>query len=443
MRIQDTMATRDSDESPYESEVYQKSIRAFYPLSQCSFPSDLDATTGAIGQMTYLGELKPIQLDVCLAPGEQTVVSLGVFGKKFCSGGMVQISYGHVASSSDSLFCTRELSIPFLLTVVQALSFKNADLLHFAAASASDAISSPSVMAVTERSLSVEEIMMNPRLSTTIETADSESNTFLMTFDFHNAWDEPFKVTFEIYNGNSRLLTTDQDTLTPTSSSTTLLHAGVTKRIILPIARFFLPKSTIQRAVPTPSGKQFVVSKNLRAVPEGLRRALFWYKEHLIGGLETRGRLSNGRAGIACFREFELLPRFIPIMTSDSIQILGSFVEDENRSHLSESPVRVIFRCCSVTHTTSDIITPSTDQVLFIGSSNLLLETIPPKGTASVDTQVLFSGTGHFKIIAHAERIYEKKVAKVHSKYEAPEVDLEEVETVHWLKAGIFMNVVE
>lgn len=219
MKILDLMASGEPDESQYETEVYQKSIRAFYPLASVTFPESISSDSGAITQMTYVGDLVPIKLEVVLQPGEQVEIKLGVFGKRNCTGGEVSLSYGNVNSLEES-FYTRELCIPFLLTVVQSLSFRNVDLLHYA--DSKKAGESPSVMAVTERSLSVEEIMMNPRLSSTLVPENDSANTFLLTFDFRNEWDEPFKVTFDIFN--------DTTSSRASSSTTTLLHAGVTKR---------------------------------------------------------------------------------------------------------------------------------------------------------------------------------------------------------------------
>jgi hypothetical protein len=205
MRIIDLTVSNNADDSPmspYETEVYQTRIRAFYPLASVTTPVELSANTGAISQMTHIGELQPIKLDQELQPGDQMKIPLGVFGRKNCTGGQIQISYGYLTEAGSSeMFFTRELSVSFLLTVIPALSFRNPDVLHYSSsATPSD---SPSLMAVAERSLSVEEIMMNPRLSTTINDSIDESNTFILTFDLRNEWDEPFKVTFDIYNGTA------------------------------------------------------------------------------------------------------------------------------------------------------------------------------------------------------------------------------------------------
>ena len=62
---------------------------------------------------------------------------------------------------------------------------------------------------------------------------------------------------------------------------------------ILPIDTFVLPDLFYTRPIPAPTWKQFVIGKLKKtAVHEELnQKFLFWYKEVLIGGLETRGRV--------------------------------------------------------------------------------------------------------------------------------------------------------
>jgi Transport protein Trs120 or TRAPPC9, TRAPP II complex subunit len=69
-----------------------------------------------------------------------------------------------------------------------------------------------------------------------------------------------------------------------------MLHAGVTKRIILPVKKIELAKEITDQAIPTPAWKQFLAA-NHSAVGETMRRALFWYREALIGDLTSRGRI--------------------------------------------------------------------------------------------------------------------------------------------------------
>lgn len=106
----------------------------------------------------------------------------------------------------------------------------------------------------------------------------------------------------------------------------------------------------------------------------------------------------------------------------------------------------MIFRACPVQDSinTGVINYLDSNEILFIGSSSRLLDPIPPGGTMSFDMHVVFSTSGEFKMIAHAEQVREKRKAVVKkSKYEASEVFLEDIESIHWFKSGIRMIVLE
>lgn len=62
---------------------------------------------------------------------------------------------------------------------------------------------------------------------------------------------------------------------------------------ILPVKPFSLSPDIYNRAIPTPDWRQFVVGKVKKSSPkeESYRQMMFWYKESLLGGLETRGRI--------------------------------------------------------------------------------------------------------------------------------------------------------
>jgi hypothetical protein len=286
---------------------------------------------------------------------------------------------------------------------------------------------------------------------------------FLLTFDLHNEWDEPFKVVFDIFN--------DENDTNPTDSSTTIIHAGVTKRIILPISKIQLPKDMAKKPIPTAPGKQFVVSRSSQEYPEGLARALFWYKEELVGGLERRGRLvmrwscTNHRSGILSFRSFPMSPGFFAIIKADPIKIRGKFIEDDGvemvastrykcRSNhlcnlqweitnLSEVPTRLIFRVCPVEETSTGVTYHDSNQVVLIGSLSTLLPILQAGETTTVSQQLFFSQPGNLNVMAHVETIHTPKEVIKKSKYEAPEIVLEEVEGIQWFQPGIRVSIVE
>lgn len=155
VKIEDNMAPLESDSSAYEQDVFQKGLLAFYPLDAA-----LTGDTHILSDTTRVGELKPIKLDVELQPGDQLTYHIGLFGKRDCIGASIEISYGHV-EPLQQVFYTRDLVVPFLLTVVNALSYRNEDVLY------------------------------------------NQVNTkaFLLTFDLRNEWDDLFDIQFDIFDG--------------------------------------------------------------------------------------------------------------------------------------------------------------------------------------------------------------------------------------------------
>jgi hypothetical protein len=298
----------DSDETGYENEVYRASVKAFtYPVKDIQ---ESKADQGVVTQVTSCGPHTPIHIPISLGVGEELILPISVFGKKDCTGATITLNYGHVEEGKEGGFYTREVSVPILTTVVCAMSFRNVDVLH----------STKTIDQVPDTD-DVQDWMLHPRLSV---TKTKSENTFLLTFDLANEWDEVFQVSFEVYD----------DSPVPILTQTTLIHPNVTKRIILPITRITVPQDRVQQPIPTLPGKQFVVSE--KEYHEGLSRALFWYKEEFVGGLQRRGRLvmkwvgSNNRSGYLSFRSFQMTPAVLSIIKTDVIEILGTVLEDEH-----------------------------------------------------------------------------------------------------------------
>lgn len=90
------------------------------------------------------------------------------------------------------------------------------------------------------------------------------------------------------------LLTLDDEHTLPPQTFSTVVHPGFSKRVILPIKRIFIPVDIAEGGIPVPEWKQFVIGKSgkLSIEEEKRRRALFWYKEALIGGIGGGGRIN-------------------------------------------------------------------------------------------------------------------------------------------------------
>jgi hypothetical protein len=243
--------------------------------------SNEDIADGHIRKYTAIGKQKPHQVHGDLKPGEKRILKINAYGKLnwysflISTGATVTIQYGSVEpNSAESVFYTRTLAVPILITIGRPLHLRNAD--YLLVTHESENMSDPEK--IQEHSTIERRMSELPKLP-----LSSKSSYFFLTFDLSNTWNEPFDVSFQLY---------DEDDPTEISAqSTVVVHAGATKRIILPIKRILLEKHIAESAVPLPEGQQFIASKTA-FVGETLRRALFWYKQALIGDLVVHGKLA-------------------------------------------------------------------------------------------------------------------------------------------------------
>ncbi|KAL2915792.1 hypothetical protein HK105_204739 [Polyrhizophydium stewartii] len=327
--------------APYEQDIHVRSTRAFWldesdtaaAAMLLAEQAKLRPTESALGVVGRIAEPQGVRVPVTLAPGESVELVFGVFGKRDCTGATIVIDYANLenADRSDSVFYARQIVLPVLLTVQPVLAAYNVDfLLHSHDEQTLSGANSPLGAESAERSVpradSIGDMVIDPRLSDAVMDAmpsdDQVRTSFVLTFDLHNSWNEPLQVRFDMYEDDSSDL--------PTGTYRAIIHSGVAKRIILPLSRVRLPKSVVHQAIPTPSWKQYILDKTKVVTPEGeaLRRAVFWYREYLVGGLNHRGRIlahwrcSKDRFGVMQMRGFTITERMLHVLKSESISMV-------------------------------------------------------------------------------------------------------------------------
>ncbi|KAJ3078942.1 hypothetical protein HK102_004126, partial [Quaeritorhiza haematococci] len=258
------------------------------------------------------------------------------------------------STTNTDVFHTRQLMFPLMLTVHQGLQATNIDILLFSGTSPDSDFDSDDVKksqhqrhqqqqeqrhidadALTKsgRNLSLEELMVDPFGQEGHEVVkriphERVRDYCLFTFDLKNLWSHPFEVSFEIYD--------DEDQLAPSSVSTTIVHAGCTKRVILPIQRINLPETLVNLAIPTSDWRQHVVGKVRKftsKVEQRTRQAMFWYKEALVGGLKQPGLLvakwncSSDRAGQLNLRNLRLNNPMLNVLKMEQVSYSVRMIE--------------------------------------------------------------------------------------------------------------------
>ncbi|KAH6576807.1 hypothetical protein BASA62_001258 [Batrachochytrium salamandrivorans] len=336
---------RECDVDVSDSIKDSKAVAAYRNTDRALKP--LQSIFGVFGHVTLDAKGFMHRLDVDLQPGEYLELVFGVYGKRNCTGADLQFEYAcvdapHSAVSdsppSDPHFYTRLLIMPVLLTIQPVLTVHNVDfLLHsqdeLAAAqvvvgspgtedwnaNSSQDIDNSTMLAFGDMA---PEICQVDAVMDAVTDNDQVRLSFVLTFDVHNSWNEPFYLKFDLYE--------DDETDIPTSSYNATIHSGAAKRIILPLKRIRLPASVIEQSIPTPSWKQYILNKTALQSPEGeaLSRAIYWYREYLVGGLSHRGRIiihwncSKSRQGLLALRNFSLTRRMLHIVKSESISLV-------------------------------------------------------------------------------------------------------------------------
>ncbi|KAI8929144.1 transport protein Trs120 or TRAPPC9 TRAPP II complex subunit-domain-containing protein [Entophlyctis helioformis] len=477
----------------YEADIQNRSVRAFWIQSPATGTGTgtvaLNGDRLAADQSVYavfskIGDQRGERVDVRLGPGETLDISFGVYGKRDCIGAAIQIEYAQLDGSVDQTMYIRQIVLPVLLTVHPVLTTHNVDFLlhgHDDHALRSNhhhhqqqqqqqqqQQEAGGLVGGHQRAESAGELVLEPRLSDAVLDAipddDSHRATFVFTFDIHNAWNEPFSVQFDVYS--------DDETESPKTYSS-LIHAGVAKRIILPLPRMRLGKAVVETEVPTPEWKQYIKSsETMSPEDEALRRAVFWYREHLVGGVRGRGRVvgrwfcSRDRQGLLNLRGFTLTERMLHVLKSDSIGLAPLLSGDHAvrvrpdfytlRVHTCArlewritNLKNLYLRILPVQEDSHSVISTAVAPYMHIsGATTVALPVLAPGASHTHAITIRPATLARLRFVCHVEEIHRPakpsaSVAVKKSKYDVAPVVLGHIEKIHWDRDGVVVVAVE
>lgn len=206
------MVTPDSEgavqlpEDVYERDIFSHSLRVFW-LESVSIGDQMhSAEQGSfLNGFARVGPSKGERFRLRLLPGEKATLKTGLFGKRDCVGGSLIIEYGYIEPSlqleTEKSFHTRELRIPFILTVRSALVAKNMDFL--ALKLEENEKEAKAGVENQGRAFSSEDLILDPysdgpRRSDGSETV-TDSNECYFTFDMQNTWNASIEVVWDVY----------------------------------------------------------------------------------------------------------------------------------------------------------------------------------------------------------------------------------------------------
>jgi hypothetical protein len=93
------------------------------------------------------------------------------------------------------------------------------------------------------------------------------------------------------------------------------------------VKKLDLSVDAISNPIPIPQGKQFIVGQS--PIGETMRRALFWFREALIGGTILKGRIEanwcliGNRSGNLSLRSIYIEPPSLDVIKTQSVTCKG------------------------------------------------------------------------------------------------------------------------
>ncbi|KAJ7063346.1 TRAPP II complex [Mycena amicta] len=237
-----------------------------------------------------------------IPPGHKLTINVNCYGKVGCTTGTIHISYSYVKRPTAGLdptptvFHTRQLSYPVMVTVYHMLECQGMDILPFS--------SYPSDMEEPDE-----------------QYRANEAGWCLFSVEVRNTYGLPFEVSFERIQPAGKQRSTTSTTVSP----------GSTSRMVIPIKKFILSEAHISQPIPTLSDRQFVVTKSkLSKEQERAQRELFWYREELFKCIRGRWREAGGtRAGDLSLRQQRMTLPMLETLRTETASIYMSLHRQE------------------------------------------------------------------------------------------------------------------
>jgi hypothetical protein len=316
-RIQQALAEKsNSPAETYELELMLSKKRAFAWRRPQAQGSSLRTPLTDNG-VTQIDTNVPIDRKIFVPAQGTAKFEIEALGKPGLTHGTIQADYSHLGQSRKkvtSRFYTREVVYPVTVTVNASIELVRVDIAPFS----------------TDFNLSSPKDAFGPfkELFASLGIHDDPSEYCLLLLDLRNAWPQPLKIALGI---------SDPENSDKTFTSTDVLQAGHTSRIILPVKRIFLSDPTKSIPSISASQRQFVVSATKISVEsERQSREAFWYREALLSRLQgTWEEMKTDRRGDIELRGIRLSPRMVETLRVEDVGISLSVDQEDGVRALS------------------------------------------------------------------------------------------------------------
>jgi hypothetical protein len=286
--------------------------------------------------------------EISIPAGGTITIDVEIYGKLDLTHATLRAEYGHLGvprSEMEELFYTRQLSIPFSVTVGASVGLVYNDFLPFTGDFAwsnqmrsRDDVAAP--RKVTDNNAGPEQRFQG--LLNRLGLGSHGEDHCLVVLDFFNAWTNPISLSLKV---RSQLPQSSPDDENWKRAYTVheVLQPGHASRVLVLLPRLTLANA--HKQIPSLRNKrQFVVSTSQMSPElERMSRELFWFREEALKYVRaTWSEVRTGRTGQVDLRRMTLAPRMLNTLKLDEVGIETALVacqddaEDEEAAQNSQ-----------------------------------------------------------------------------------------------------------
>lgn len=273
-----------------------------------------------------------------IEPHKAKTFEVRVLGKRGMTDGAIKIEYSHQPNTEKlgKSHWSRTLSIPINVTVNSSIELGGCDMIplqhnqHF-----TDSIENHELAHYLEQ----------------LKNKSVLSEYCLLVIDLRNSWTQPIETTLwcSPESSNDPAETNNEHSThgdvspiesdLPRFSITTLINAGRTARLLVPVKRVKFTDEELERPIPNLSKRQFIVDSNSSPEQQRIVRENFWYRDALLRMLGGTWMVTNGvpRSGILELRGIRLSQKMINVLRIESVRVKMHAVCDSNSENGKES----------------------------------------------------------------------------------------------------------
>ena len=266
-----------------------------------------------------------------VGPHKAKTYEIRILGKRGMTDGIIQVEYANQSSTQQNRpHWSRTLSLPINVTVNSSIELGGCDMIPL------------------QHNQNFTDSVETHNLSCYLENLKAKgvlSDYCLLVIDLRNSWTQSIEATLwssphsysdSINNDDTEFGqdTKDKDRFTVT----TLINAGRTARLLLPVKRVEFSLEDLERPIPNLSKRQFILDSNTS--PERLRtiRENFWYRDALLKMLGGTWRVIDGvsRSGILELRGIRLSQKMIHVLQVEPVRIKMHATIEQQQDQKSE-----------------------------------------------------------------------------------------------------------